>query len=65
MNAKQQAIKDIKESLKKDGKCFINYRNELNIPIRKIINEQLREQRAKSKTTICGFYYSKKVEFES
>ena len=45
ISAKQQAIKDIKDDLKNDRKTFIAFRNELNKPIRKLVNQHLREQR--------------------
>lgn len=39
------AIKDIRQELSKEGKCFITFRVELNAPIREIIREYLEEQK--------------------
>lgn len=42
---KTTAVKDIKEELHKQGKCFITFRVELNYPISVIIREYSREQK--------------------
>lgn len=42
---KELAIRDIKEELSKEGKCFITFRVELNAPIRIIIREYLEQQK--------------------
>jgi len=42
---KELAIRDIKQELSKEGKCFITFRVELNAPIRIIIREYLKEQK--------------------
>ena len=42
---KELAIRDIKQELHKQGKCFITFRVELNAPIRLIIREYLEEQK--------------------
>lgn len=42
---KEAAIKDIKEELHREGKCFITFRAELNYPIRVIIKEYFQEQK--------------------
>lgn len=47
MTAKQQALKDIKEYLREEGKTFLMYRKELNKPIMAIVREQLKEQKEK------------------
>lgn len=39
------AIRDIKQELSKEGKCFITFRVELNAPIKEIIREYLEEQK--------------------
>lgn len=44
MSTKELAIQDIKEDLKKQGKCFITFHNELNPVMRKLVIQQLREQ---------------------
>jgi len=44
-SAKTQALHDIKEELKREGKVFIAFRKELNAPMREIVNEQLKQQR--------------------
>lgn len=52
MTAKQQALKDIKESLKKEERTFIAFRSELNPTMRRIVSEYLKEQK-KTKTSYC------------
>lgn len=42
---KAAAVKDIKQELHKQGKCFITFRVELNAPISIIIKEYLEEQK--------------------
>lgn len=42
---KEVAVKDIKQELHRQGKCFITFRVELNAPIRIIIKEYLEEQK--------------------
>lgn len=42
--AKQQAIADIKQDLKRNHKSFIAFRTDLNKPINEIVKRQLREQ---------------------
>ena len=44
MSAKQQAVQDIKESLKIQGKCFLAFRSELNPIMDTLVNEQLKAQ---------------------
>lgn len=44
MTAKQQAILDIKESLRKESRAFIAFRAELDEPIQALVEEQLKEQ---------------------
>ena len=44
MTAKQSAIKDIKEDLKKESKSFITYRTELNPVMEKLVKEHIRQQ---------------------
>ena len=44
MNAKELAVKDIKEELKKYNKCFLAFHSELNNPIRKIIKSYIKKQ---------------------
>ena len=45
MTAKQQALVDIQEDLNKNHKSFIAFRNELNTVMRKIVSEQIKNQR--------------------
>lgn len=42
MSAKQQAIRDIKESY---GKSFLAFHKELNKPIRDLVKKYLKQQR--------------------
>ncbi len=49
MSAKEQAIQDIKEDLKKEGKAFISYRQELNGIMKKIVKEYTDAQ----KQSVC------------
>ena len=42
MSAKQAAIKDIKESLKKSHKAFIAFHRELDNVMAQLVKEQLR-----------------------
>ena len=42
---KAAAVKDIKQELHRQGKCFITFRVELNAPISIIIKEYLEEQK--------------------
>ena len=46
---REQAMKDIKDDLKAEGKAFIAFRTELNPIMRRIVNEYLKSQ----KTSIC------------
>ncbi len=48
MTAKQQAIKDIRDDLKKSGKCFITFHSELNPIMDSLVEQQIRKQ-----TSIC------------
>jgi hypothetical protein len=45
MGAKQQAIQDIKQELKQEGKSFLAFRKELNPIMKILVKAQLREQR--------------------
>ena len=45
MNAKQQALKDIKADLRSEGRSFIAYVKELNKPIRELVKQYLKQQR--------------------
>lgn len=45
MTAKQQALKDIRESLREEGKSFLMYRRELNKPIMALVREHIKEQK--------------------
>lgn len=47
MNAKEQAIKDIKSELDKCGKSFIQFRRKLNPIMKKLVNNQLKAQKQK------------------
>ena len=42
--AKAQAIKDIKESLKAQGKVFLAFHTNLNAKIQKLVDEQIEKQ---------------------
>jgi hypothetical protein len=44
MTAKQQAIKDIRKSLKANSKAFIAFRTELNPIMDELVNEQIKQQ---------------------
>ena len=44
MSAKEAAVLDIKEDLKKQGKCFIAFRKDLNPVMRKLVREQIHAQ---------------------
>ena len=44
MSVKDQAIQDIKESLRIQGKCFLAFRTELNPIMEELVNEQLKAQ---------------------
>ena len=44
-SAKESALKDIKEELHQEHKSFIAFRQENNKPIRKIVNEYIKEQK--------------------
>lgn len=46
MSAKQQAVQDIKESLRIQGKCFLAFRSELNPIMDTLVNEQLKAQQS-------------------
>lgn len=45
MNAREQAIKDIKEELRKQHKCFLAFHKELDSPIEKIIKSYTTKQK--------------------
>ena len=40
-SAKEQALQDIKEELKREGKHFINFRPELNSIMRKLVKSHI------------------------
>ena len=44
MSAKEQALIDIKKDLKKNNKCFLAFRSELNPVMRRLVYDQLKEQ---------------------
>lgn len=44
--AKKQAILDIQEELIKTSKSFIAFRKDLNGPIRKLVSNYLKQQKA-------------------
>jgi hypothetical protein len=44
MTAKEQAIRDIRESLKEEGKCFFHFIKELDPIMDQIIDEYSQEQ---------------------
>ena len=44
MNAKSQAIKDIKQELSLHGKCFLAFRTELNPVMEELVSNQLKAQ---------------------
>ena len=44
-NARIQAEKDIKESLRREGKVFIAFRSELNKEMDRLVKEQIRHQK--------------------
>ena len=44
MTAKKSAIRDIKESLRNQGKCFLAFRQELNPIMDRLVSEQLKAQ---------------------
>ena len=66
MSAKQQAIKDIKEVLKKSNKCFINYVSELTPVMNKLTKEYIYQQQHQCKfkvgDIISAIYPDKGVE---
>lgn len=45
MTAKQAAIKDIRESLRQEGKSFLLFRKELNPVMRTIVSTYLKAQK--------------------
>lgn len=47
MNAKKQAILDIKEDLKAQGKCFLAFHKELNSTINQIVKNHIKKQEHK------------------
>lgn len=49
MTARKQAIEDIHRELLKEEKCFIQFRQELNAPIRKIVKHYIKLQKEVSK----------------
>lgn len=44
MTAKQQAILDIKESLRRESRAFIAFRTELDKPIQALVDNHIKEQ---------------------
>ena len=44
MSVKDAAILDIKEELKKQGKCFIAYQKKLNPVMNNLVSEHLKQQ---------------------
>ncbi len=44
MSARKQAIRDIKESLRMQGKCFLAFHRELNPIMDKLVNNQIKAQ---------------------
>lgn len=45
VTSKQQALKDIKADLRKEGKCFIAFRKELTPAIENLVKQQIRKQK--------------------
>ena len=43
-SAKEKAIKDIRESLRVQGKCFLAFHRELNPIMDKLVNEHIKAQ---------------------
>lgn len=44
MSAKEQAIQDIKDDLRKQGKSFLAFHRNLNPIMNRLVNKQLKEQ---------------------
>lgn len=44
MSAKEQAIQDIKDELRRQGKCFIAFHTELNPAIGRLVMQQIKRQ---------------------
>ena len=44
MSARQDAVRDIKESLKTQGRCFLSFRRELNPIMDQLVEEQIKAQ---------------------
>ena len=44
MTAKQQAILDIKECLRRESRAFIAFRTELDEPIQALVDNHIKEQ---------------------
>lgn len=44
MTAKQQAILDIKECLRRESRAFIAFRTELDGPIQALVDNHIKEQ---------------------
>ena len=49
MGAKQQALQDIKSELKSEGRSFIMFYKELDVPIRDLVKQYLKQQKELSK----------------
>lgn len=49
MTAKQQALKDIHNDLREQGKAFIAYHRELNQVMRQLVSDHLKQQKKKDK----------------
>ena len=47
-SAKQQAIKDIKDDLKRNGKCFLAFRTNLDNTMERLVDSQAMLQLIKS-----------------
>ena len=53
MTAKQQAIQDIKMSLRANNKAFIAFRSELNPIMDELVNNQIKQQERISYCLSC------------
>ena len=69
MTAKSQAIKDIKNDLRKQGRCFLAFHKELDAIMASLVNNQISSQflvgnrKGKSQLMASCFFSKGKVKY--
>lgn len=74
MTAKQQAIKDIKDDLMQENRCFLAFNNSLNPVMDRLVRDQIEQQQClfkapfKANTQLvarCFYHKSDNIKYEN